>query len=92
MRFTVEWDPDVQKEYIELWLASASEVRQRLTKASDVIDRELSRHPDQVGQPLPIDPDFRLWVLPDFTKRVAVIYRIFELDRRVRIVRITLQL
>jgi hypothetical protein len=91
IRFTVEWDSDVELQFTEVWLKGDGDLRQRLTKASDIIDRELSRHPGGVGESIPAEPALRGWILPDFPKRIGVYYRIFDVDQKVRVVGITVE-
>ena len=51
--YTVVWEDQVLQDFAQLWTDSESELRNRLTKAASIIDRQLLLRPDPLGKPLP---------------------------------------
>jgi hypothetical protein len=88
-RYTVEWNPDLETAFTELWLSSHSQVRHLLTRIAFTIDAELSAHPERTGRPVPSEPGLRVWILSDFEKLIQVSFRVREEDRVVRVVSIS---
>jgi plasmid stabilization system protein ParE len=80
-RYTVVWSPAALRRLAELWVDNPA-VRQEISDATDEIESALGERPGSVGEPLTAIA--RLVVRPP----VAVLFRIVELDRQVRVIHI----
>lgn len=91
-RYTVLWDEDVEKPFIEFWLAGDSALRAKLTEIANWIDSNLAETPDRQGIYWP-DEDARIAEVPlaSSAARVSVTFEVVPQDRLVRIVRLTLR-
>jgi hypothetical protein len=87
--YTVVWATDVQNDFIDRWIDSDSEARQRLTDIANAIDRELSIKPETKGEALPSEPALRVWSLPGFSPTVSTVFELLPDDRIVRVLRIS---
>ncbi len=88
-RYRVEWDRDLETDFTQLWLAGNAQVRHLLTRIAFTVDAELSQYPERTGRLVPSEPGLRVWILTDFEKPIRVSFRVWELDRVVRVVRIS---
>ena len=87
--YRVEWDPTVDAEFINAWIAADSGLRRKLTDIGNWIDRQLAVDPESKGE---YQPDFdvrTLAVSMQTAARVSVAYRVFADDRTVRVVQLT---
>lgn len=87
--FRVEWDPTVDAQFINAWIAADSDLRRKLTDIGNWIDRELAVDPEGKGE---YQPDFDMRTLAvsvPTAARVSVAYRVFADDRLVRVVQLT---
>ena len=86
-RYTVEWDPDVQADFIDRWVEADSPTRSIFTAAANWVDRELVVDPETKGKYRP-DVDARIVDVPvEGNVLVAVTFHVHPEDRLVRVVR-----
>ncbi len=80
MNYTVLWSEIAEEELADIWLnASDPEV---ITQASHLIDRQLRRDPDQVGESRPNNRRILL-VSP-----LGVSFQVIEDDRKVEVLHV----
>lgn len=89
IRYRVEWDPSVDRQFINAWIAADSALRRQLTDIGNWIDRELAVDPETKGE-YQADFDVRTLAVPMHSAaRVSVAYRVLTADRIVRVVQLT---
>jgi hypothetical protein len=89
IRYRVEWDPIVDAQFINAWIAAESDLRRQLTEIGNWIDGELAVDPETKGE-YQSDFEVRTLAVPvQSAARVSVAYRVFADDRVVRVVQLT---
>jgi hypothetical protein len=88
-RYTVVWDPEVEAQFINAWIAGDSTIRAILTEIANWLDSQLAKDPESQGQ-LRSDLQARIIIVPlaNSSGRVSATYQVLPDDRQVRIVRL----
>jgi hypothetical protein len=80
-RYTVEWIPSARRRLAQLWVDNPA-VRTEIAAASDEVEVYLAQRPNSVGEEM--SASSRFIVRPP----IAVLYRIFEDDCKVRVIHV----
>ncbi len=87
IRYMVQWDPEVEADFIDRWVEADSELRGIFTAASNWVDQELAVDADQKGI-YRLDIDARIVDIPvEGSTLAAVAFHVQSADRIVRVVR-----
>lgn len=84
MKFTVTWTASAENKLAELWNDADSTSRSAITKAANRIDKQLATDPQSQGESR--SEGRRILIEPP----LAVVFRVFEPDRKVVVLRVRL--
>ena len=83
-QFTVVWDQDLERHFIDAWTRSDSETRAMLTDVANWVDQELAVDADTKGQSGP--GSIRILAVPISAAWASVAYQVVPEDRLVRVI------
>jgi hypothetical protein len=87
--YTVVWDPELDRAFMDAWIDSDSRMRATLTAVSNWLDVQLGEDPDKKGRSRSSDAARIIEVpLSVSSVRVEAIYHILPDDRLVRLDRL----
>ena len=90
-RYTVIWQPDVERDFAERWLDADPDERHWYTTLASAMDVALAAKADRLGVPSEDDPRARVWRIPGIAPPVWIVYSVREEDRLVFVVRIRIE-
>ena len=88
-RYQIAWSPDVLRDFVNQGIKSTPERRRRLTEIANLVDSLLAQAPEELGVVLPAEPGLRVWKVPGSRPTGIVTLEVFESDRLVRVIRLT---
>lgn len=89
-RFTVNWDEQIQADYVDTWVKADSATRIVLTDLANVIDAALRDSPETSGKPAPEEGVLMATFVVGLAA-ATVFCRVHAEDRIVRVIRMVIR-
>jgi hypothetical protein len=86
-KYTVLWDADLERDFIDSWARSDSRTRAVLTEIANRVDALLSVSPQSKG--IKEAESIRLLDLTTAAAKASVAYQVLDKHRQVRVIRLT---